>query len=67
MKKTVILSHLEIKVPMTPNFLIRRSGFDQHGSYTIPIEFFSDAQLKKIGKVFIENLIESANKKRKRK
>ena len=56
---------LSIIVPSVPNFLLIGDSTDEKRRITIPVEEFSDSELKKIGKEWTEKLLEEAAKKRK--
>lgn len=60
-QETVKLGGVAVKIPMTPNFIIREFG----NGLSIPIQHFTNAELRQMGKLWVENLIKSANKKRK--
>ena len=61
MKKTI---EVKIEPPATPNFL-RNVVTGRERAILIPIQDLTDDELREIGKEFVENLIESARKKRK--
>jgi len=49
----------EVKLPMLPSFIMRPSD-----GFPIPIQELSDAQLKKIGKMWTNALVEKANSRK---
>lgn len=55
----------DVKIPLTPNFILIRTrkhitGYDS----SVPIEDFTDDELKEIGQKWIENLISNAKMRR---
>ena len=51
-----MLKNIEIEIPLTPNFIRTKNG------YSMPIKNFTDNELKKVGKLWTQKLIENAHK-----
>jgi len=58
---------IEVEIPAIPSFIKLNLGTKntQENYNNIPIQDFTDSELKKIGKEWTEKLLEEAAKKRK--
>lgn len=60
MKKSIISAQTTFKIPHTPNFLMGEDKFSR------PIEKFTDEELKEVGRMWTDALLENARVKRKK-